>query len=388
METKADFPVYRAAFCGLMAMFVGVGVARFGYAPLVPALAQAHWYNAAGAFWFGTANLTGYFLGAAGLRAWRRPFAAKPAVLACMALTAIATLCSGLNWGWGWFGVWRLLSGVTGGVLMVLMAAAVVARAPANARGKVSGITFAGMGAGTAFSAILVPRLLAHGLVFTWEALGLLCAALTIAVALLMPASRITPPPRSDSKGLPPRPVLLLIAAYTFSALGFVPHMLFLSSFVALGLGRGVEAGAQIAAWLGLAAMLGPVLLGRVADRFGFLTTLCAGYVVLGIGVALPLLMHAHLALILSALLTGSVALGSVMLVAGAIAGMVPASRLSADWGLATMLYAVMQALVAALFSNLFHITGSYALLFAIGTAAMAVSALMVLFAAAGKSNS
>lgn len=382
MENTTPFPIIRAAFSGLLAMFVSIGVARFGFAPLVPALAKADWYSASGAFWLGTVNLAGYFVGAAGARAWRRPLQAKPAVLLFMGLTAASTLGSALNWGWVWFGLWRLVSGVVAGILMVLMAAAVVARTPPAARGRVSGITFAGMGAGTAFSAILIPVLLAQGLVFTWVALGVVCALATFAVAVMMPAARIEPPSHHAAKGLPPRPVLLMIIAYAASALGFVPHMLFLSSFAALGLHRGVAAGAEVAAWLGVAAMLGPPLLGRVADRFGFLPTLGTGYVVMGCGVALPLLLHAQIVLIVSAVMVGAVALGSVTLVAGAIAGMVPSARLPADWGLATMVYAVMQAVVAALFSNLFHLTGSYALLFGIGTVAMAVSTLLILLTA------
>ncbi len=382
MGNARTFPIYRAAFSGLLAMFVSIGVARFGFAPLVPALAKAGWYSTAGAFWLGTVNLAGYFIGAATMRVWRHAFPAKPSVLLFMGLTAVATLASALNWGWAWFGAWRLISGITGGVLMVLMAAAVVGRAPSAARGRVSGITFAGMGAGTAFSAVLLPLLLSQGLVFTWVALGAVCVLATLAVAVMMPCSRIEPAPRHAAKGFPPVPVLLMIVAYALSALGFVPHMLFLSSFAALGLHRGISAGAEIAMWLGVSAMLGPPLLGRVADRFRFLPTLGSGYVVMGCGVALPLVTHAQIALIISAVVVGAIALGSVMLVAGAIAGMVPAARLSGDWGLATMVYAVMQAVVAAFFSHLFHATGSYGLLFGIGTMAMAASALLILLAA------
>ncbi len=158
------------------------------------------------------------------------------------------------------------------------------------------------------------------------------------------------------------------------TALGFVPHMLFLSSFVAIGLHRGVAAGAGVMAWLGVAAALGPVILGRVADRFGFLPTLAAGYVVMALAVALPLVNASTVALDISAIGVGAVGLGAVMLAAGAIAGLVPAHRLAADWGVATMAYAVAQALTAAGFSNLFHLTGSYALLFIIGALAMVVS--------------
>ena len=66
---------------------------------------------------------------------------------------------------------------------------------------------------------------------------------------------------------------------------------------------------------------------------------------------------------------------------AWAIAGMVLPERLAADWGIATMAYAVMQALTAAGFSNLFHATGSFLLLFAIGAFSMVICGGLVLVA-------
>lgn len=387
MEHQPSFPIMRAAISGLLAMFVSVGIARFGFAPLVPALAKAHWYSASAAFWLGTANLAGYFIGAAAMRVWRRSYAAKPAVLLFMGLTALAMLGSGLNWGWLWFGVWRLLSGITGGILMVMMAAAVVGRAPPAARGRIAGITFAGMGTGTAASSLLVPWLILHGLEFTWVTLGMVCVVATLVVAILMPPTQIQPVKQNETRGLPPTPVKLMILAYLLTALGFVPHMLFLPSFAALGLHRGIGAGAEVSAWLGIAAMLGPIILGRIADRFGFLRTLGVGYVTMGAGVATPLLFHAQYALVLSAVAVGAVGLGSVMLVSGAIAGMVPPARLSGDWGLATMAYAVMQAVIAAFFSHLFHVTGSYALLFGIGFVAVCVAIILVALAEAANSR-
>jgi len=64
----------------------------------------------------------------------------------------------------------------------------------------------------------------------------------------------------------------------------------------------------------------------------------------------------------------------------------VPSERLAADWGIATMSYAVMQALTAAGFSHLFHATDSFLLLFGIGTVALAGSVAFVIGAArAGK---
>jgi MFS family permease len=375
----AEFPLYRAAFSGLLAMLVGIGIARFGYAPLVPALVAAHWFTAAAAFWLGAMNFLGYVIGALGMRSWRRAIHTRMAVVTLMTLTAICLLASAWNFGVIYAGIWRLLSGITGGALMVLMGAAVVGRAPVRRRGQVGGITFAGMGTGMTVSSLLLPHLLHFGLQATWILLGLLSLVLTCIVAVMMPPATLTPAAPAPGTRTLTWPVMFLFLGYALCALGFVPHALFLSSFVAIRLGRGVAAGARVAAVLGIAAALGPPILGRLADRFGFLATLAASYFVMAVAVALPLFSGDPVILDVSAAGVGAVALGAVVLTSGAVAHMVPPARLAATWGLATMAYAVMQAACAAGFSSLFHLTGNYRLLFAIGAAATFVTGTCVL---------
>jgi predicted MFS family arabinose efflux permease len=225
----------------------------------------------------------------------------------------------------------------------------------------------------------LLPHLLRFGLPATWVMLGLFSLILTGIVAAMMPTAILTPAaPEPGTRALT-KPVVFLLIGYSLCALGFVPHVLFLSSFIAIGFGRGVAAGANVAAILGVAAALGPPILGRIADRFGFLSTLAAGYFVMALAVALPLFSGNPVVLAVSAIGVGAVALGAVMLTSGALAGMVPSSRLAATWGLATMAYAVMQAACAAGFSTLFHLTGSYRLLFAIGSVATFITALCIM---------
>lgn len=375
----AEFPLYRAAFSGLLAMLVGIGIARFGYAPLVPALIAAHWFTAPAAFWLGAMNFLGYLLGALGMRSWRRPIHTRLTVVALMAVTSICLLASAWNLGVVYAAIWRLISGITGGGLMVLMGAAVVGRAPPAKRGQVGGITFAGMGAGITVSGLLLPHLLRFGLPATWVMLGLLSLALTCIVAVMMPSAILTPAQPDPGTRTLTKPVIFLFVGYALCALGFVPHVLFLSSFVAIDLQRGVAAGAGVSAVLGVAAALGPPILGRVADRFGFLSTLAVSYFVMAIAVALPLFSGNPFILAISAAGVGAVALGAVVLTSGALAVMVPANRLAATWGLATMAYAVMQAACAAGFSSLFHMTGSYRLLFAVGAVATFLTGICVL---------
>jgi MFS family permease len=144
-----------------------------------------------------------------------------------------------------------------------------------------------------------------------------------------------------------------------------------------------VGAGAAVSALFGLGAMVGPPVLGRLADRFGFLAVLIWGFLVMAVAVGFPLLDDSLWALAVCAVVVGVVALGSVMLGAGALAGMVPVSRLASAWGTATMSYAVVQALSAAFYSALFHATGSFLLLY--GLAAVSLLVCTGLFWAAGQ---
>jgi len=295
-----------------------------------------------------------------------------------MGVTAVCLAASAWDLGVVWFAVWRLVSGITGGALMVLMAAAVTGRAPAAKRGQVGGITFAGMGVGIMLSALVIPRLLPFGLPATWGILGGLSLVATLVVAVVMPDAVIHPAPAGKGERRLTRPILLLMVAYAFCAVGFVPHMLFLASYAAIGLHRGVAAGAATSAALGFAAAIGPPVLGRLADRLGFLPTLGVAYFVMAVAVALPLVTASQVGLEISAFGVGAIGLGTVMLTSGALSGLVPANRLAATWGAATITYALAQTLAAAGFSQLFHATGSFLLLFAIGTGGAVVSGICV----------
>ena len=55
-----DVDPLRATLAGLGASFVGIGLARFAYTPLIPALIAAHWFAPSAAVYLGAANLAGY----------------------------------------------------------------------------------------------------------------------------------------------------------------------------------------------------------------------------------------------------------------------------------------------------------------------------------------
>ncbi|KAF1048797.1 YbfB/YjiJ family MFS transporter [Xylophilus sp.] len=382
-DPALPWPVVGAAFC---ASLVGIGLARFAYTPLLPALVGAHWFDAADAAYLGAANLAGYLAGAL----LGRPMAARVATArllrGLMLLAAAAFAACAAPVSFGWFFVWRFAAGLAGGGLMVLAAPTVLAGVPLARRGLAGGLIFMGVGTGVAIAGTLVPLLLQRGVRAAWLGLALLSLALTAAAwagwprqGAPAPAAPPLPPPRGNA------PVWLLYGEYALNVAGWVPHMVFFVDFIARGLGRGVAVGAHYWIVFGLGATAGPVLAGAVADRIGFGRTLRLGYAIEGCAVLLPVLSIHPLALGISALVVGAFVTGTVPLVLGRVHELLPgdAAGQRAAWSRATAAFALLQAAAAYALSFVFARSGgSYALLFGLGTAAVAAALVTSLVSA------
>jgi predicted MFS family arabinose efflux permease len=372
---------WRATLAGLCASLVGVGLARFAYTPLIPALIAHGWFSPAQAAYLGAANLAGYLAGAL----LARPLAARAPVewllRTMMLLATAAFFACAAPLSFAWFFVWRFAAGLAGAALIVLAAPAILPHVPTSRRGLASGAIFTGVGLGVAASGTLVPLLLRAGdLTRTWFGLGALSLLLTAVAWRGWPADG-TPAKQSrstDTSESSSGPELrALFAEYGLCAAGLVPHMVFLVDFVARGLGQGLTAGASYWVVYGLGAAVGPVLGGRLADRIGFGATLRLAYLTQAIAVALPALTVSAPALIASSFLVGALTPGIVPLVLGRIHELMPGDepRQRTAWSTATIVFALLQAAGGYGFSFLFaHREGGYTLLFALGSAAFVLA--------------
>jgi len=382
--------IRHAALAGCCATLVGIGLARFAYTPLIPALAAEHWFTASGAAYLGAANLAGYLVGALGGHRLARYLPARTLLRLMMMLTVASLFACDLRaLGFAWFFFWRFLSGCTGGVIMVLAAPTVLLATPPERRGLVGGAVFTGIGLGVAISGTLVPVCLAYGGVAAgWLGLGALALALSILgwsgwpeEAPAAPEARV-----SASQSRLPLAATAVLVEYGLNAVGLVPHMIFLVVFVSVGLGQGVNAGSAYWVVYGIGAMGGPLLAGRLADRVGFRTALRLAYAIEAAGVALPVLTDASAALALSSLIAGAFTPGIVPLALGRIHELIASEETRRrTWGRTTTAWAVSQAVAAYVYSYLFGRYESYLLLFALGTLALLL-ALALNFAVAARS--
>jgi predicted MFS family arabinose efflux permease len=387
-RSGADVSGWRATAAGLCATLVGIGLARFAYTPLIPALIAAEWFAPAAAAYLGAANLAGYLAGALLARRVARHARAAIVLRANMLLASAAFFACAAPLPFAWFFIWRFTAGVAGGVLMVLAAPTVLAHVPPARRGVAGGAIFTGVGLGIAASGTLVPLLLRAGLTATWCGLGALALALTLLAWRSWPAERTGAPPAPATQNRAHfAPALkALYVEYALNAVALVPHMVFLVDFVARGLARGIDVGAQYWVLFGIGAVAGPLLAGLVADGIGFGRALRLAFVVQAAAVAVPAITGAPAALALSSLVVGAIVPGIVPLVLGRVHDLIPRDERErqAGWSLATVAFALGQAAAAYGFSFLFGRTGgAHAGLFAIGATALMLALAIDLAAAA-----
>jgi len=366
----------RATLSALCASLVGIGLARFAYTPLLPALIGAGWFAPSAAAYLGAANLAGYLAGALLAPALAARMGAVRMLRLMMALATLAFFACAAPLSFAWYFVWRFAAGAAGGVLMALAAPTVLPHVPLERRGVAGGVIFTGVGLGIAASGTLVPWLLGWGLVQTWCGLGVIALVLTLFAWGGWPGA--APPRAARAAATAPgsRAVQAVYVAYALNALGLVPHMIFLVDFVARGLGQDLAAGGRYWIVFGVGAMLGPVLTGALADRIGFPAAVRVAFVVQAGAIGVLALVTSPVWLVLSSAVVGAFVPGIVPLVLGRVTELVAPTEAArtAAWSRATAAFALGQAAAGYGMSFVYTRTGDYAALFALGAAALVLA--------------
>jgi predicted MFS family arabinose efflux permease len=375
----------RAVLAGLCASLVGIGLARFAYTPLIPPLIEAHWFADDDVLFLSAANLIGYLAGALAGRPLARRAGSRRTLQWMMALVALCFFACAAPVSVPWFFCWRFLSGLAGGIIMVLAATSILPHVPPERRGMASGMIFLGVGLGIAGSGTVLPPLLALGLAQTWIGLGVMAAALTALSWTWwpqpLPAAPGTPAPAPAPNGY--RSALRLIyLQYALNAAGLVPMMVFLVDFIARGLGWGAHDAALFWILYGVGAVFGPMLYGGMADRFGVRFTSVASLLGQLAAIAVLVASQHHLALAIATFVLGTFPPGIVPVYLGKIQHAVhgnPAAH-SAAWSRSTVIFALVQALAGYGSSWLLSASGAnHRLLFTIAGAALLLCMLVEL---------
>ena len=302
-----------ALACGGLAALAGaVGVGRFIYTPILPAMVEGLDLSKGEAGLIASANFLGYLLGALAAAAPKLAGSPRVWLLAALALSAVTTAAMALFASLWVFLLLRLVGGIASAFVLVFASTLVLERLAQAGRGDLSALHFAGVGSGIALSAVVTWALTVGG--GGWQDLwwggGALSLVALGAVAWLVPTA--DKPAASEAQEASARRQAwpwALILAYGLFGFGYVITATFIVDIV-----RSAPALRAYEPWIwllvGLSAMPSVAAWTAVARRSSLLKAFALACVVEAVGVAASVLLVDLLGLIVAAAFLGGTFMG------------------------------------------------------------------------------
>jgi predicted MFS family arabinose efflux permease len=295
---------------------VALGLARFAYALLLPAMrADLSWtYAHAGAM--NTANAAGYLAGALIAAPIARHFGVKPIFFSSILATATAIGVSGLTSQFAALMSLRVLAGLTGALVFVAGGSMTAAVSGSAARAPLAlGIYFSGGGLVVAMSALSIPLLLdTVGWRGGWLVLGGLAfgASLIAVPALLRAPLPADQSPMANKSSWSPRKMSIELVGYVLFGAGYIAYATFIIAQLRDNSNFSPREIAFFWAFLGCAAIIGVFVWSPVLTRLKGGRGAAAVIAAVTLGAALPLISNSRPTAYLSALLFGGSFLSTI----------------------------------------------------------------------------
>lgn len=335
------------AFALSLGAAVALGLARFNYALVLPAMRQSLEWTFAQAGSMNTTNALGYLTGAL----VAAPLAASVGLVRCFWLALLLTGCAlvgtGLTDNFTLLSIMRFSTGLTGAATFISGATLASHLASGGQSGLVLGIYFGGVGIGIFLAGLGVPQLLErNGEMWraVWIVMGVL-ACITVPIAREAATTMVLPTKRDERADLQRFPSHLLPAmlAYFLFGLGYITYMTFVIAFLR---SSGVAAAALSGFWLllGLSTFASAFIWRAALDKLRGGQSLAATLLVVAVGAGLPLVSTSLVGVLLSALLFGGAFLSVVASVTNIVRRALPSAAWA--WGIAlfTIFFSVGQA--------------------------------------------
>ncbi len=379
MSESSNRPV-PLAFGGLIAMAAALGIGRFVYTPILPAMTEALGLSNAQAGLIASANLLGYLIGALLAAMPRLPGSRRAWLLASLAVSAATTGGMGLTSSMGPFLVLRFIGGAASAFVLVLASAMVLDGLAVARRTDLAPVHFAGVGVGIAVSALAVSALIAIDAEWRtlWYAPGVLALAALAVVAWLIPNEpRPLQPPAEAQREPWPRGLGSLICAYGLFGFGYVITATFLVAIVRTS---PAIRPAEPLVWLvvGLTALPSVAVWAKISARFGVPLTFCAACLAEAVGVAASVLWPSIAGILFASALLGGTFMGLTALGLARARRFAPANprpllaRMTAAFGLG-------QIIGPSLAGYLFELTGGFTVPSIMAAGALVAAAGIVL---------
>ncbi|MBM3373361.1 MAG: YbfB/YjiJ family MFS transporter, partial [Betaproteobacteria bacterium] len=257
------------AIAGLAALAVAMGIGRFAFTPILPMMQDDHAVSVGLGGWLASSNYIGYLLGALAATLW--PMRGRAGLVASMLAVALTTFAMGLtDQPWAWM-LLRFAAGVASALMFIAVSTRCITALAAAGRTRLTGLVYAGVGAGIAATGLMCLLLMqsGSGSVWAWRIAGLF--ALLPALFVLPVLGRVG---LSAAAAAPDtrRPVgggaALLVLCYGISGFGYIIPATFLPVMA-----KAVVPDAALFGWswpvFGAAALVSTLVAAALAQRLG-----------------------------------------------------------------------------------------------------------------------
>ena len=378
--------IYWAGFCGICALIIGLGIGRFSFVPLIPAMVSHEWYSEALTGYLGSATLLGYLLGGVSAHRLSNKLGSANTIKLSMVLITLVYFACFQPFNYPWFVFCRLWAGIAGAWLVIIAPGYIFHRTDPKYKARISGAVFSGIGLGIVVSGYIVPHLLDISLSLAWLGLGLASLIFTIVSwRFWTPLKQLSTEfssekpkqayclKESKNKSI----VFMLLAAYALDAIGYLPHTIYWVSFIVQGLNKSFMSGGHYWVLFGTGAVIGPYIVGALGDKFGLERVLVGAFLCKSLAVFLPTFSIDTWALVISSLLVGGLTSGCVSLVSAVTLDIVGKHHHKQVWGWMTISFASTQAIMGYGVVFLFTQTMDYYLLFKLCGCCLLISAIL-----------
>ncbi len=335
----------RILVAGAAALALAMGIGRFAYTPMVPAMQEAAGFGAATAGWIAGWNYLGYLLGALAAALAAASASRHRVLVLSIAASIVTTAGMGMTTSVEAWCALRFVSGLASAGVLVISSSIVLETLARVSRPHLMGAHFSGVGVGIALSGLVV------SLGGYWYSLAAVCVVLALLTFALVQRHEVTASavPRTGTRER--FSGSLLIASYFLEGLGYVVTGTFLVAIAKQMPGIG---GAAETLWIavGLAGAPSTLLWSRAAARWGAPNALIAAHLVQAAGIALPVFFDALWVALLAAVFFGGTFMGitAVIVAFGGRISAQPARMiglLTAAFGLGQMIGPVLAGWLA-----------------------------------------
>lgn len=344
-------------------MCLGIGILRFSYTALLPSTREAFAWSANFASILSSANLLGYLIGA--FWAMRLPQNKKITVFIQMAaFTGSISLlsCAFAGFTEAWYVFWRVLSGISGGLLMILSPSIVAQCCELKDRLTINFIGFSGIGIGVLVATLFMPYLDQIPVQTAWMILFgfALCISLILSILLKQFKKQLIDLSGNNIKHAPITGLFVsVLIVYACSAFAYVPHSLFWIDYLSNTLHLNLFFINLNWILYGLGSALGAFTAYLLARKFGNFTALKILYSLYVVAILIAVLEISPLFTFVSSFFTGMLNPAVVFLTSYTILQLYTASYKKL-WSIATLCFAITQLIGGLSFSTLQHFGVSY----------------------------